>query len=142
MNSAKNAAISTEKEANEWPQKVLEQKMLLKERLDTVTEDAKLFDEKGLERSSYELKKQALLTLETLVQNSEGEEKESFQKRIEELQNSVARFEEEADQNRVTEAIASLSSAELKAQEKGRREAFFNGDYTLEPTIFLQNMYP
>lgn len=139
----KQAAISIEKEAAEWPEKALAQKTSLKERLETLTEDSTLFEEKGLNRSSYELKKQALSVLETLIQNSEGEEKEALEKRLEGLKTSIALFEETADQNRLTQAIAPLSAQEFKNQEEARRESFFKSDFALDPSLFFKTfIYP
>ncbi|MEX0962289.1 MAG: hypothetical protein WDZ28_05490, partial [Simkaniaceae bacterium] len=139
----KQTAISTEKEAAEWPEKALAQKISLKDRLEILTEDSTLFEEKGLSRSSYELKKQALPILEMLIQNSEDEEKNAFEKRLEALKNSIALFEKAADQNRLTKAVATLSAEEFKNREEIRRESFFKSDFALDPSLFLKTfIYP
>jgi YD repeat-containing protein len=133
-------AVSIEKEAREWPEKAVEQKNALKKRLETLKRDSRLFEEKSLMRSCYEMQKQALPILKTLIQNSEGEEKENFESELERLKTSIAQFEEAADQNRLTENTLSLSVQAFKLEEDARREAFFKGDLKLDPSLFLQTV--
>ncbi len=138
LGTYKEVASSHEKEATEWPGKVLCQKASLKERLATLSQDSELFEEKGLKRSSYELKQQTLPILETLIQNSEGEEKETLENHLKGLQISIALFEKEADQTRLTETSLSLSPEEFKAREDKRREIFFKSDFVLDGSNFFQ----
>src|SRR3990167_8884465 len=139
LEAYKKAASAHEKEALEWPETVLAQKASLQERLNALLQDSELFEEKGLKRSSYELEIQALPILETLIQNSEGEEKEILENRLKGLQSSTALFEKHADQNRLTETSLSLSPEEFKAREDERRNIFFKNDFSSDPTLFFQN---
>ena len=140
INNYKESADAIEKEAKEWPEKAVEQKNALKQRLETLKENSRLFEEKSLMRSCYEMQKQALPLLETLIQNSKGEEKVSFELELERLKTSIAQFEQEADQNRLTPAKSSLSPEAFKNQEEARRESFFRNDLGLDPSLFFQTL--
>ena len=137
------AASSYEQEAGEWPEKVLAQKTSLKNRLETLEEDSRLFEEKGLKRSSYELRQEALPILQTLIQNSKGEEKETFENKFQELQKSITLFETSVDQNRLTEIAPSLSFEEFKIREKKRRDIFFKNNCASEGEnhLYLDQFY-
>jgi RHS repeat-associated protein len=130
------AANKYKKEAAEWPATVLAQKATLKERLAVLKEDSRLFEEKGLKRSSYELKKQMLPVLEQLVESSLNEEEGIFKEELTQLKHSIAAFETEADNSRLTESTYRLSQEEFKSRENERREHFFKSDI-LNPELFL-----
>lgn len=131
MNQYKN-------EATQWPTVVIAQKTALKERVATLKEDSRLFEEQGLKRSSYELQKQAVPILEQLIGSSFHDEGESYKKELLQLKNSIALFEVEADNSRLTENTPMLSVEEFQAREDRRREVFFENNAILKPNVIHQ----
>ena len=134
------AADEYKKESAEWPTTVLAQKAALKERLAVFKEEKRLFEEKGLKRSSYELQKQMLPVLEQLIESSLSDENETFKGEFSELKHSITTFETEADNSRLTESTYSLSQEEFRNQENKRREHFFKNDLLLHPKLFLPSV--
>lgn len=134
------SASKYKKEAEEWPTVVLAQKIALNERLEALKEDRRLFEEKELKRSSYEVQKQMLPILEQLIESSLSDEAEIFKQELTELKNSIAVFEAEADSNRLTKTTPLISQEEFRAREKERRELFFKSDFLLKPDLFLQSI--
>ena len=125
------------KEAADWPTSISAQKKTLQSQVETLKKDSTIFTEKGLKRSCYELQKQAVLLLETLIEGSTGEEAEAWKEERALLQGAIAAFEKEADRSRLTRSGSSLSPEEFKAQEKERKELFFKSDLFLHPEVFL-----
>jgi len=134
------AANKYKKEAADWPAAVLAQKSTLKERLATLKEDGKLFTEKGLKRSCYELQQQAIPLLEQLIESSTDEEAETFKGEVELLKAAISVFEKEADSSRLTEITPLLSQEDFRNRETQRRELFFKSAPLLDPDLFLENI--
>jgi RHS repeat-associated protein len=134
------AANKYRKEAADWPAYVLAQKATLKERLATLKEDKRLFEEKGLKRSSYEVEKQTVPILEQLIESSPGDEGEIFKEELSQLKKGILAFETEADSNRLTEITSLLSQEDFRNRETERRELFFKSNLLLDPELFLQNI--
>ncbi len=130
-------ATNSRKEATEWPAAALAQKSALQERLATLKEDARLFEDKGLKRSAYEVHKQMLPILEQLVKNQLSAEAELIQ-----LQHTITLFETEADTNRLTEPTPALSKEAFRAREKERRELFFKNDPLLNRVMLSDEPSP
>ena len=128
------AASKYKQEAAEWPAAALAQKAILRERLAALKEDRRLFEVKGLKRSSYEIQKQTLSILEQLIEGSIDDEE------LTQLKQSIAAFEKEADINRLTESTHLISQEEFSVREKERRELFFKSDLILNPNLFLQSI--
>lgn len=128
-----------EKEAANWPIAIAAQKNALKQRLAILQEDKKLFEEKSLKRSTYEVQKQILPILEQLKN-----EDEALEKQLEEIKTSIELFETEADSNRLTEKVSTLSLEEFRAREKNRRELFFTESLNpVSSEIFVESdLYP
>lgn len=125
------------KEASDWAISVVTQKTILKEKVATLREDIKLFIEKGLKRSGYELQKQAVPILEQLIESSSGEEGESFEEEIALLKGAISAFEKESDSCRLTDSTPVLSPEEFKVREKDRKALFFKSDFLLAPDLFF-----
>mgnify|MGYP001612536226 FL=1 len=127
-----------EKEAAKWPASVIAQKTALKDRVATLKEDSRLFEEKGLKRSSYELQKQVVPILEQLIESGLNDEEPLFQEELLQLKNRIALFEKEADSSRLTESTPILSIEEFRAREDKRREVFFENN--LKPSVLHQTL--
>ncbi len=133
LNNLAELASSAQKDRESWPQKVVEKKRSMENRVDDLLKDAALFAEKKLMRSAYHLEKQALLILNTLIENSSDEKQEAFEKTREKLQASIQLFEEKADRNRLTKTLDTSSFQEFQEQEKQRRAAFFSSALSANP---------
>lgn len=125
------------KESANWPAFAATQKATLKEKVVTLKEDGKLFTEKGLKRSCYELQKQAVPLLEKLIESSTGKELEFFKEEIALLRADISAFEKEADSSRLTDSTPLLSPEEFKAREKERKDLFFKSDFLLTTDLFF-----
>ncbi|WP_171005794.1 DUF6531 domain-containing protein [Candidatus Rhabdochlamydia sp. T3358] len=128
------------KEAAQWPASVIAQKIALKNQVSTLKEDSRLFEEKGLKRSSYELQKQAVPILEQLIESGLNDEEHLFQEELSQLKNCIALFEKEADSSRLTESAPLLSTEEFRAKEDKRREIFFKNNVSLKPSVLHQTL--
>ncbi|HNA61920.1 MAG TPA: hypothetical protein PKW79_02465, partial [Rhabdochlamydiaceae bacterium] len=124
-------------EAARWPAAVEGQRTALKERLLTLQEDCRLFEEKGLKRSSYELQKQIVPVLEQLIESSSCDE---FVEELQEVKNTILAFEVEAANQRLTEVVPLLSQEDFVKQEAERKKHFFTNHLLLSPDLFLQNL--
>ena len=83
------AANNYKKEVADWLTAAEAHKATLKERLVTLKEERKLFEEKELKRSSYEVQRQTVTILSQLIENSSIEEGEIFKEELAELKNAV-----------------------------------------------------
>ncbi len=128
------------KEAVDWPASVVKQKNALKEQVAILKEDSKLFIDKGLNRSSYDLQKQAISILEQLMESCTDEESEVFKEDIVKLKAAIIAFENESERNQLTEIIPLLSKEDFVAQEKERRHQFFKSELILNHESFLQSI--
>ena len=124
------------REAVDWRTSVTAQKITLATQLEALKEDSRLFTERGLRRSCYELQKQSIPILEQLIEISTGEEAEAFKGEQALLQAAVCAFGKEADSSRLTN-LSPLSPEEFKVREKERKELFFKSDVLLHPDLFL-----
>ncbi len=118
--SYSQAAAKCEEEALNRPQIVKEQIAALKAKLQLLEEEQKVYEEKGLKRSVFEVLQRMFPLVETLV--SIGEEK---QERLEGLKNAIAHVKEQQDQNRPTVIENTHSKEVFKTQEEERRGLFF-----------------
>ena len=135
------AANKYKKEAAEWPAAVEAQKAALKERLVILKEDRRLFEEKGLKRSSYEVQKQTVAILEQLIESSSIEEGEPFKEELAEIKKANLAFETEADSHRLTVGAPSLPFNDFKNREIERREHFFKNPILQDPTYSFKTFY-
>ncbi|MDR3624507.1 MAG: RHS repeat-associated core domain-containing protein [Chlamydiales bacterium] len=126
------------KEAQEWPKTVLDQKVLLKERLLALRKECNLLEEKGLKRSSYDVQKQILFILEQL---SKGLGEEVYKDEITELKVLCALYETDADNKRLTKNTQTLTEEEFRRRENVRRTHFYE-EKLVFPELFLPSLAP
>jgi len=124
-------------EAIEWPSTAANNRAARKEKIAEIKSDCQLLTEKGLKRSCYDLQKHALFLLEQLLDGNTSEEASALKKEQTQLQASIAAFEKEADDNRLTDVKPVFSKEEFEAREKERRELFFKSDFLLNPDLYL-----
>jgi RHS repeat-associated protein len=124
-------------EAVEWPSNAANNRAACKEKIAEIKTDCGLLTEKGLKRSCYDLQKHALFLLEQLLDGNTSEEASALKQEQAQLQEFVAAFEKEADDNRLTDVKPVFSKEEFEAREKERRELFFKSDFLLNPDLYL-----
>jgi len=125
------------KEALEWPATSAAKKATCREKIRAIKSDSQLLTEKGLKRSGYELQKQAFSLMEELLDGNDSEEVPFLKEEQAELKASIAAFEKEADENRLTAINPSISKEFFESVEKERQELFFNSDLLLHPDRYL-----
>ncbi|WP_158307186.1 RHS repeat-associated core domain-containing protein [Simkania negevensis] len=138
IKSYEEAANHYRKEASEWPAKVCAQIEKLKQRIATLLGEIQLCADKGLKRDSYELQKQAISILEKLLDSCASDETEFYREMLAELRHSIATFEIESDQSRLTQTLTEIPPLDFKTREDQRRATFFKK--TSSPEIFLQTI--
>ncbi|MDR3624441.1 MAG: DUF6531 domain-containing protein, partial [Chlamydiales bacterium] len=131
-----DTATKYRKEAAEWPAAILAQKSILNEKLATLREERKLFEEQGLKRSAYEVQKQMVAILEQLIKGSSVHDEEILQ-----LKASLALYEAEADRNRLTNSTQTLTEDEFRKREEVRRELFYAKQLLVTPELFLPSLF-
>ena len=117
-------------EALNLPKRALAEKVALKKQVITFIEDSKLFEERGLKQISYKRYKQILPLLKTLIENSKNQEKEYFQKILEDLTNSIASLEKDIDRNKLVPATLDFSYLDTfktkVTEEESFKKPYFN----------------